>query len=301
MPLGSLPPWVRGVDAEAGISSGASAGLGVARLQQEQQSDAARQGMEAMRLKQAAGLEQARLQQAAEQSQMEFQARQEVAKQQQLRQQQAMNIDAAYKTATLGLAQGRLEEVQKAADEKARNAALQFQREQGFARDVAAGVPVMEAYQRNPVAASVLSAVGRTQLKEGTEAKPLIREGKFPLIEYDPKTGTTRQVYTPPAPVGLSKSDTEDLKDLRHERDLLTKGMGDRLMNQISPMKPEEQKAQQDKLNEINQRIEAIKRPKLQPPPTNSTDKITRAHALGIAHPDWTKEQIIDAVMKEMQ
>jgi hypothetical protein len=260
MPLGSLPPWIRGVDAESGISSGASAGLGVARLQQEQQSDAARQGMEAMRLKQAAGLEQARLQQAAEQSQMEFQARQEVAKQQQLRQQQAMNIDAAYKTATLGLAQGRLEEVQKAADEKARNAALQFQREQGFARDVANGVPVMKAYMSNPVAASVLSAVGNVRLKESDNAHPIIREGGNPILKYNPTTGQMDTLYTPtPQP-----SPTEILKDLRHERDQLEKA---------TPRSDDEKLQNQDRITALQYRIDRITHGKGLTPPTASSKK----------------------------
>jgi hypothetical protein len=163
MAIGEIPSWVRGPNAPEAISSGGAAGLGIARIQQEQQNESQRIGMEAMRLRQASQLEQARLAQAAEQHQMEFEAKRKLAEQNQLREQQRLNIDNAYKTAALGIAQGRLEETQKVAEEKAKNAALQFQREQGFARDVAAGVPVMEAYQRNPVAASVLSAVERSQ------------------------------------------------------------------------------------------------------------------------------------------
>lgn len=299
MAIGEIPPWVRGVNAEQAISSGASAGLGAARLEQETRNESARMGMEAMRLKQSTALEQARLQQASEQHQMEFQARQKLNEQMQLRRDQQLNIESAYKTAALGIQQGRLEETSKIADEKAKNAALQFQREQGFARDVASGVPVMEAYQRNPVAASVLSAVGRTQLKEG-QAKPVLREGKFPLIEYDPKTGTTREVYTPPKSEGISKVDAEDLKDLRHERDTLAKSMSDPLG--ISQRTAAQKQEEQNRLADINKQIEAIKRPKLKAPTsTDKKDKVVRAHELGIAHPDWTKEQIIDAVNKEMQ
>jgi hypothetical protein len=188
-----------------------------------------------------------------------------------------------------------LEEVQKAATDKAKTAAMQFQREQAFAQDVANGVPVMKAYMSNPVSPSLLSSVERTQLKEAAD-KPLLREGKFPLIEYNPKTGETRQVYTPPKAEGLSTVDKEDLKDLRHERDALQKKIGDPLAERIAPTPPEQRKAIEDRLNALNQQIETVKRGKK----SDSKDKVTRAHALGIAHPDWTKEQIIDAVNKEM-
>lgn len=306
MAIGDIPNWIRPPNTLGATEAGASAGLGVAHIAAARESEAAREGMEAMRLRQASQLEQARLAQQAEQHQMEFQARTKLAEQNQLRAEQRLNIENAYKTAALGIQQGRLEEVEKIATEKAKNAAMQFQREQGFARDVAAGVPVMEAYQRNPVSASLLSSIGRTQLKEGAGAKPVLREGKFPLIEYDPKTGTTREVYTPPKSEGLSKADVEDLKDLRHERDALTKKMGDTLTERIAPTPPAERKANEDKLRDIESKIEGIKRGGLKPPTTSTgttsaKDKITRAHALGIAHPDWTKEQIIDAVMKEMQ
>jgi len=298
MAIDTIPPWVRPADTLGALSAGASAGSAAGHLEQNNRFESARLGMEAQRMQQGAELAQAQLQQSAQQHEMEFAARQKLAEQNQLREQQRLNIENAYKNAALGIAQGRLEETQKVAADKSRTAAMQFQREQAFAQDVASGVPVMEAYRRNPVSPSLLGATERTQLKEGAKAKPVLREGKFPLIEYNPKTGETRQVYTPPKGEGLSKADTEDLKDLRHERDLLTKSMGDRLMNQIAPAPPQERKANEDRLNAINQQIESIKRGGSK---TASKDKITRAHALGIAHPDWTKEQIIDAVNKEMQ
>lgn len=254
MPLDIPMPWLRTVSPIESLSSGAGAGASAARLEQEATNESARLGMEARRLNQQAAFESARLSQAAEQSQMEFQARQKLAEQNQLREQQRLNIENAYKTAALGIAKGRLEETQRVADEKARAAALTFQREQGFARAVAGGMPVMEAYQRFPVSSALLSSVGRTQLKEGG-AKPVLREGKFPLIEYDPKTGTTRQVYTPPLPSGLSAADKEDLKDLRAER----KDVSSRLNSIITPAN--QKTALQTQLSELDRRIEAIKHP----------------------------------------
>jgi hypothetical protein len=260
MAIGTIPPWVTGPNVVGETASGASAGAAAGHLEQNNRFESARLKMEAERMQQSAALAQAQLQQAAQQHEMEFSARQKLAEQNQLRLQQQLNIQNAYKTAALGIAKGRLEETQLAASEKAKTAAMQFQREQAFAQDVANGVPVMEAYRRNPVSPSLLGATERTQLKEGAEAKPVLREGKFPLIEYNPKTGETRQVYTPPKPEGLSTADKEDLKDLREERKDIKKKMGDSLSERIAPTPPEQRKANEDRLNALNQQIESIKR-----------------------------------------
>jgi hypothetical protein len=302
MAIDTIPPWVRGPNVEAALSSGGAVGESGARLQAGREESAARLAQDAMQHDQQLQMESARLSQSEHLAQMEAQARKEVNEQNQLREQQRLAITSAYHQAQLGMEKGRLEQQQAVAQAKAKEAAAAFQREQAFAADVASGTSVMDAYRRNPVSASVLNAIGRTQLKE-SEGKPVLREGKYPLIEYDPKTHSTREVYTPPKSVGLSKVDTEDLKDLRHERDELTKRMGDAGMEKIAPTPPAQRKAQEAKLNEINQRIEEIKRPKLKSPTTStgdSKDKVVRAHALAIAHPDWTKEQVIDAVNKEM-
>jgi hypothetical protein len=293
--IDTIPPWVRGPNVEAALASGGAVGEGAARIQAGREESAARMAQDAMQHNQQLQMESARLSQSEHLAQMEAQARKEVNEQNQLREQQRLAITAAYHQAQLGMEKGRLEQQQAIAQAKAKEAAAAFQREQAFANDVASGVPVMEAYRRNPVSASVLNAIGRTQLKEG-EGKPVLREGKYPLIEYDPKTHSTREVYTPPKSEGLSKIDTEDLKDLRHERDTLQKKMGDTLSERIAPTPPEQRKSEQDRLNAINQQIESIKRGKK----TDSKDKVVRAHALAIAHPDWTKEQVIDAVNKEM-
>jgi len=292
MAIGTLPPWLRGPDTTGELSSGASAGAAAAGLEQRARFESERMGMEAQRLRQTTALEQARLQQAAEQHQMEFQARQKLIQQDRLREDQRFNILNAYRTAALGIQKGRLEEAQTVANEKARNAALQFQREQAFARDVASGTPVMEAYRRNPVGAATLNAVQRTQIKQGEADKPLLREGKFPLLLVNPKTGETKQVYTPEASTGkMSEMQKENLKDLRHERDQLEKN---------APLRKSEIPAYEQKLRDINNRIESLKAPTAASEKSSSKDKVVRAHALGIAHPDWTKEQIIDAVNKEM-
>ena len=254
MPLDISMPWLRGPNTLEALSSGASAGASAARLEQESTNESARLGMEARRLNQQAAFESARLNQAAEQSQMEFQARQKLAEQNQLRQDQRLNIENAYKTAALGIAKGRLEETQKAADEKARAAALTFQREQAFAKAVASGVPVMQAYQQFPVSSALLSSVTRTQLKEDKSTAPVIREGKYPIVRVGP-SGEGEVVYTPPKPEGLSAADKEDLKDLRAER----KDVSSRLNSIITPA--DQKKALETQLSDLDKKIEAIKHP----------------------------------------
>lgn len=259
MAIDSIPPWVRGVDTLGALSSGASAGAGAARTEQEGRFESARLGMEAQRLQQSAALGQAQLEQAAQQHAMEFQARQKLIEQNQLREDQRLNIENAYKTASLGIAKGRLEETQAAANQKAKQAALTFQREQAFAQDVASGVPVMEAYRRNPVSSALLGDASRITLKSDQTAKPVIREGKFPIVRIGPD-GKAEVVYTPPTPTGLTANDKEDLKDLRHERDTLTKKYDDPIREKIAPPSASEYQAYTNRIAEIQKKIEDIKR-----------------------------------------
>lgn len=277
MAIGMIPNWLSAPDTLGALSSGAGAGASAARLEQESRFESARLGMEAQRMQQATAFESARLNQAAEQSQMEFQARQKVAQQEQLRQQQRLNIEAAYKTAELGIAKGRLEQAQATAAEKAKAAALQYQREQAFAQDVASGMPVMQAYQRNPVSASVLNAASR-----GTSQDRPVHVGGS-IVERNPQTGEWETKYTAPTsqkPIKVGKSLVVPNKQGGVDVMYTEKGEGDALLGTA--------------LNFKGQKTTT------KPTENTSKDRITRAHALGIAHPDWTKEQIIDAVMKEM-
>jgi hypothetical protein len=254
MPLDIPMPWLRGPNTLEALSSGASAGASAGRLEQESVNESARLGMESMRLRQSAAMQQAQLQQSAEQHEMEFQARQKTQQQNQLREDQRLNIENAYKNASLGIAKGRLEQTQAAAEEKAKAAALTFQREQGFAKAVASGVPVMDAYRQFPVSSALLNTVSRTQLKSG-EDKPVIREGKFPIIKINPATGQAETIYTPPKVEGLSAADKEDLKDLRAKR----KDLASRVAGFLTPA--DQKPALNAQLSELDKRIEAIKHP----------------------------------------
>jgi hypothetical protein len=301
MPLDIPMPWLTHVNPAEAISSGAAAGGHAASVIAGREENASRLAQDAIQHNQQIQAEGARLSQQEHIANMEMQSRKEIAEQNRLRQDQQMAITGAYHQAQLGIEKGRLDEQKAIADKKSQDAAAAFQREQAFASDVAGGTNVMDAYRKNPVSASVLNAITRTQLKEGTGGKPVLREGKFPLIEYDPITRKATTVYTPPESSSISKADTEDLRDLRHERDALEKKVSGKAFEQkIGLADPAQNQRDERRLREVSEQIETIKRGKKSPDSAGAKDKVTRAHALGIAHPDWTKEQIIDAVNKEM-
>ena len=270
MAIDTIPPWVRGPNVEAALSSGGAVGESGARLQAGREESAARLAQDAVQHNQQLQMESARLSQSEHIAQMEAQARKEVNEQNQLREQQRLAITSAYHQAQLGMEKGRLEQQQAVAQAKAKEAAAAFQREQAFAADVTSGVSVMDAYRRNPVSASVLNAIGRTQTKEDAGDKPIIREGRYPIVRIDPKTGESKVVYQP-------KSSDSDILGAASEPAAQSPSLMSRIKNVFSPSSP----------------LPASK--------TSSKDKVVRAHALGIAHPDWTKEQIIEAVEKESQ
>ncbi len=202
MAIDTIPSWVRGPNAAEAISSGASAGAHAASIAAGREESAARLAQDAMQHNQAVQMESARLSQQEHLARMEMQARKEVSEQNQLREQQRLAITDAYHQAELGVQKGRLEEQQAIAEAKARNAAASFQREQNFARDVASGVPVMEAYQRNPVGASVLNAIGRTQ-----DTNKPIHVGEA-IVRRQPD-GTYKEEYRAPSskkPIKVGKS-----------------------------------------------------------------------------------------------
>jgi hypothetical protein len=271
-------PWLTHPNASEAISSGASTGVAAARTAIERDENSARLAQEALQHNQQVQMEGARLSQQEHLANMEMQARKEISEQNRLREDQKLAIDSAYHTAQIGIAKGRLNEQAAIANAKAQDAALRIKRERDFGAAVASGVPVMEAYQRFPVSPSVLNAIGRTQAKDVSENKLTVREGRFPIVTVNPKTGETKQVYTPPE-TSMSKGDVEDLKDLRHERDAIAKKMGDNLTERISPTPPAEKAAQQQRLTEINQEIDAIKHRGRGPqPPPRTEDKTSFGH-----------------------
>jgi hypothetical protein len=141
MAIGSIPPWLE-VSPQQFVhagQAGAEAGLGAART-----------ALEAESIRNRAAEEGARLSQAERLHVMEMQTREEIAQQNQLREQQKLALENAYKTAQFGLSKARLQEVQTIADQKAHDAAMQFADEQGFTKELAAGTSVPEAMSKYP-------------------------------------------------------------------------------------------------------------------------------------------------------
>jgi hypothetical protein len=124
MAIGNVPTWlqVNPSDFVRAGSAGAEAGLGAARVAQE-----------AAALKQRAAQEAARLSHAEHLQSMELQARQEIAEQNRLREDQQMALQNAYRTSQIGLGKARIAQAEAIADQKAREAAMQFADEQGLA------------------------------------------------------------------------------------------------------------------------------------------------------------------------
>lgn len=96
------------------------------------------------------GQEQARLQAEHERTLMEAQARAESAKQQALQAQARIQTEAAYRTATLGLQQQRLQDAKAENDAKTKEAALKLADQQGFAADMKSGMKIEDALFRHP-------------------------------------------------------------------------------------------------------------------------------------------------------
>src|SRR6185503_19307852 len=136
MALDSLPSWVQvnPKDFVQAASAGAEAGLGAARTM-----------ITARQVQQEAGLAAARLSQQERIAQMEMTARREIAEQNNLREQQQLAIQNAYHQAQIGVAKDRIEAVSAIAEQKARDAAMQFADEQGFYKAVNAGATIPEA------------------------------------------------------------------------------------------------------------------------------------------------------------
>jgi hypothetical protein len=269
MALDVPTPWITAPNVVGALSAGASAGASAAHIAAQRESEGARLAQQAMLENQRNQMEAAQLSQAERLATMEMQARKEIAQQNQLRESQRLAIQDAYHTAQIGMAKSRLEEQQAVADAKARDAAMTIKREQDFGAAIAGGMPVIEAYKRFPVSASVVNAFTRAQIQGGEGGKGIVREGKYPLIRVDPKTGEAKEIWTPKV-ADLTTADKEDLRDLRHERDMLSKKLADTLTERISPTPPEQKALEQNRLKEINQQIEGIKRGSRLPKPPES-------------------------------
>lgn len=297
MPLDIPMPWLQPANTVGALSAGGSAGAAAAHIAASRDEETNRLAYESNALNQRTKIEAAHLDQAAQMQQMEMQMRKEILDQNRLRDQQRLQISDAYHQAQLGLARGRLEEQQAVADAKAKDAAMRFDMEQKFGAAVAGGASVMDAYKQFPVPSGVVNAFTRAKTAGMPGDKNVIREGKYPIVSINPVTGESKEVYTPKTPAGISAADKEDLKDLRKERDDIAKKLNDPIVQLVGKPKPEDVAKDQQRLYQINKRIDEIKRP----PSAGKKSKVDRAHEISADHPDWTKEQVIKAVNDEMQ
>lgn len=163
----TFAPWIRPFDAIGAMSAGAAAGARAGGLQLESQ----RLAQEASQHEQANQLARERMSQEQLLTQMETQARERIAQQNALRQQQEIEISKAYKDAQIGLGMAKLQEQDAIARAKAATAAKQFSDEQGFAQFMASGGKVAEGLQRFPGARpSFVNAIRLGEQKEPGQA-----------------------------------------------------------------------------------------------------------------------------------
>ena len=162
MALGALPPWisVQPQDFVRAGQEGADAGLSAARIEQAGRLHAEQLGMEAQRMKQKAAAEAARLSQAEHIAEMETQARQEIAQQNRLREDQQNLIQNAQRQAEFGLHRSRLEQQDALAQAKDREAAMSFAQTAGLAAYLKANHGDMAgALMQFPHARQIVSAL----------------------------------------------------------------------------------------------------------------------------------------------
>lgn len=164
------------------------------------------------------GQEQARLQAEHERTIMESQAREKATKQSALTAEARIKTESAYRTATLGLQQARLQDAAEVNAAKTKEAALKLADQQGFAADLKSGMKIEDALYRHPRLSTPASAVAahKDTLDLGSQRLDLRqqqidlqkqalsdREAKTPpprrtgsRTTKDPETGNTSTTYT---------------------------------------------------------------------------------------------------------
>ncbi len=153
------------------------------------------------------GQEQARLQAEHERTLMEAQAREQATKQQALQAQARIQTEAAYRTATLGLQQQRLQDAKAENDAKTKEAALKLADQQGFAADLRGGMKIEDALYRHPRLSTPASAVAahKDALDLGSQRLDL-RQQQVDLQERALTDRENTQAVPPKAPAAKSGS-----------------------------------------------------------------------------------------------
>jgi len=321
MAIGQIPPWLDVNPSQfvrAG-QEGAEAGLGVARLRQSAQSDAARLGLEADALAQKAQSDAAHLSQQEHIAQMEMQARKEIAEQNRLREDQQMLIQNAYHQAEIGLGKARIDQQRALADEKAKEAAMTFAQESALAQHIAAGGDLATGLMKFPRGKGLARALNPAQDYEGPtrteeiEGGTVISRPGSSHWQYVPKPKTAAVKLTPAetAQAGLIKSQAKRLdSSIGKLTDAVDKLSKDELETDAGKSKVAKLEAKRREFNEAKSALDMIyNKPKLMPvmgakqmaerDVAMPKSKVERARELKAEHPDWSREKIIDAVKQE--
>lgn len=142
------------------------------------------------------GQEQARLQAEHERTVMESEARAQTAKQTAELAKARIATESAYRTATIGLQQQRLQDAAAVNAQKTKDAALKMADQQGFAEDLKNGMKIEDALYRHPRMATPAAAVAahKDTLDLGTQRLDL-REREQAMRE---RALTDRENKTPP-------------------------------------------------------------------------------------------------------
>lgn len=114
----SVPPWIRGGNPLQAVEAGASLGQRIAESNQRAAFEFAQMQAQQQRFQQEMALQEQRLQQQQEFEQQRLQAQQAIQEREQLRDDQKLMIEGAYKQAQFGLAKQKLELTAQAAASK---------------------------------------------------------------------------------------------------------------------------------------------------------------------------------------
>jgi hypothetical protein len=234
--------------------------------------------------------QQAQLQSQSERTQLELQMRQQEMEKQTERQKQMLEMTRAYHEQQTGLKKAALDQLQQRVQLQTQAAAHKFQAQQQYdqhAQDlINQGVPENEAYGKAAMkfgpamgmASAPIAAAMRGARDMNVEGAPA--PGGLPGTvlhggnrwQYVPDKVAKAPAMTPSQLVGLAKA----VPQLRAYG--LSKEAGSNIISQVTQL---------------------ANKPATPQATPAANDKISRANALRKEHPDWTKQQIIDAVNQE--
>lgn len=142
----SVPPWIRGGNPLQAVEAGASLGQRIAESNQRAAFEFAQMQAQQSEFQQRMAMQQQQLEQQQAFQQQQFQADQTIQEQKQMRKDQQLAIENAYKQGQLGLKQQQLDLANKAATEQFQSQ-VQFQKDltEGTNQRVAQGMDLEQA------------------------------------------------------------------------------------------------------------------------------------------------------------